>query len=272
MRLDISIGGIIGAALGFFLFRSIWMIFLGYWVGSGVQNFSKIAQQAQGQAGQGGARSSFRGSGGFYGRPSHDASYYRQRINQNDFAMALLVLSGAVMKADGKIVKSELEYVKHFLKQQFPPEFAQQQIRSFKDVLQKDFNIQSVCNDINGVMSMQQRGMLVQYLFGIANADGHIDAKEVDVISRISSYLGLSSADFEQLKGMFYRDTDSDYKSLGIEKSATNDEVKKAYRKMAVKHHPDKYSQMGDEHQKAAKEKFQKIQEAYEAIKKERGL
>ena len=87
------------------------------------------------------------------------------------------------------------------------------------------------------------------------------------VIQRISSYFRISSK-FEQIKSLFYKDVSSYYEVLGIDESASNDEVKKAYRKMAIRHHPDKFSQLGEEQQKAAKNKFQKIQEAYEHIKK----
>ena len=54
--------------------------------------------------------------------------------------------------------------------------------------------------------------------------------------------------------------------------TATDEEVKKAYRRMAMKYHPDKVAQLGDEVQKAANEKFKKVQEAYEAIQKQRGM
>jgi DnaJ like chaperone protein len=92
------------------------------------------------------------------------------------------------------------------------------------------------------------------------------------VIQKISSYFRISSLEFEQIKSLFHKDTSSFYKVLGIDESASNDEIKKAYRKMAVKHHPDKFNQLGEEQQKAAKNKFQKIQEAYEHIKKERSI
>jgi DnaJ like chaperone protein len=71
---------------------------------------------------------------------------------------------------------------------------------------------------------------------------------------------------------MFYRSADSDYKILGIEATASDEEVKRAYRKMAIAFHPDKVAQMGKEYQKGAKEKFQQIQDAYENIKKKRGI
>ena len=71
---------------------------------------------------------------------------------------------------------------------------------------------------------------------------------------------------------MFYKEVDSAFKILEIEKSATDLEVKKAYRKMALKFHPDKVAHLGEDHQKAAREKFQKVQEAYEQICKERDI
>ncbi len=201
-----------------------------------------------------------------------NANYYRQQISQNDFATALLVLSAAVMKADGNPLKSELIYVKQFFTQQFSHQFAQKQMLAFKDVLKKDFDLQKVCSLIKQAQPLQQRSVLVQYLFGIAQADGHVSEAEVRKINQISILLGISSYEFEQIKAMFYKNTSNAYQVLGIEKTATDSEIKKAYRKMAIKHHPDKFAQMGDEYQKAAKEKFQKIQEAYEIIKKERNI
>ena len=59
---------------------------------------------------------------------------------------------------------------------------------------------------------------------------------------------------------------------LEISPSATDDEVSSAYRRMAMKYHPDRVATLGPEVQKAAEEKFKKIQEAYAAIKKQRGI
>jgi DnaJ like chaperone protein len=95
---------------------------------------------------------------------------------------------------------------------------------------------------------------------------------ELTTIESIAGYLGVSIADFNSLKAMYFKDTNSDYKILEIEPSASDEEVKKAYRKMAVKFHPDKVAALGEEVQHAAKEKFQKVQEAYENIKKHRGF
>ena len=259
-------GGLIGGLIGFLLTRRIWGAILGYMIGSAFTNVKAFKN------GDGSRKSFTGGFGNMGGANGHNQGYYRQQINQNDFATALLVLSGAVMKADGKVLKAELDYVKSFLNQQFSPAFANEQLRNFRDILKKDFNLSQVCGDIAAAMPHQQRSVLVQYLFGIAKADGHVSESEVKVIQQIAAYLRLSTGEFEQHKAMFYKSTSNAFKALGIDKSATDSEVKKAYRKMAVLHHPDKYEQMGEEHQKAAKEKFQKIQDAYETIKKERGF
>ncbi len=61
-------------------------------------------------------------------------------------------------------------------------------------------------------------------------------------------------------------------KSLKLKKSATDSEVKKAFRTMAKKYHPDKLQHMDEAYRKGAEEKFRKVQEAYEHIQKERGM
>ena len=112
----------------------------------------------------------------------------------------------------------------------------------------------------------------MHYLFGIAKADGHVAEDEITVLKRIANLLAIPQSDFESVKNMFYRDANSDFKVLGIEQTATDDEIKKAYRQMAIRYHPDKVAQMGDDYQKGANEKFQQIQQAYENIKKQRGI
>lgn len=197
---------------------------------------------------------------------------YRQNSTAGDFVGSLLVLSAVIIKADGKVMKSEIEYVRNFFAQQFGSAFANQQILVLRDLLKKDIPVRQVCEEIRHNMEHPLRLQLLHYLFGIANADGKVDKSEINTLREIANYLGINEKDFESLKAMFYKDTDSAYKILEIEASASEDEIKKAYRKMAVKFHPDKVSHLGEEFQKSAKEKFQKVQDAYEIIKKERGI
>ncbi len=199
---------------------------------------------------------------------------YTSGVTQHagDFTASLLVLSAAVMRSDGKILKSELDFVKKFLAQQFGEDHAQLQLSMLKEILKQEIPLQAVCFQVKQYMSHAQRLQIIHYLFGISKADGDVNELEIRTIQTIANYLGISPADFSSLKAMYFRDVNSDYKILEIETSISDEEVKKAYRKMAVKFHPDKVAALGEEVQKAAKEKFQKVQQAYENIKKQRGL
>lgn len=190
----------------------------------------------------------------------------------NDFALSLMVLVAAVMKADGKVLKSELDYVKNFLNKQFGSQKTQQHLLTLREILKKEVPVEDICAQIRTYTVLSARIQLLHLLFGVATSDGNISADELIVISNISSYLGVPPNDFNSIKAMFIKQTDSDFKILEITKSASEEEIKKAYRKMAIKYHPDKVSHMGEEFQHAAKEKFQKVQQAYENIKKTKGI
>lgn len=196
----------------------------------------------------------------------------RQQMSQSDFYSSLLVLIAAVMKADGVVKKSELDYVKRYLLTTFGETKANQMLHALRDVLQKDIPLQDVCLQIRQNMQYASRLELLHLLYYIAQSDGFIDQTEIDVITTIANGLGISSADAQSIKASFYDDLDSAYQMLEISSSATDEEVKKAYKKMAIKYHPDKVSHLGEDVQRSANEKFRKINEAYEKIKKQRNI
>lgn len=189
-----------------------------------------------------------------------------------DFGMSLLVLVAAVMKADGKVVKSELDYVKQFFVRQFGQSSAREALLMLKDILKQDIPVKDVCNQISLNMNYSSRLQLLHLLFNISGADGHISTSEIEAIEKISGYLGITSSDYASIRNMFVPETDSSYKILEIEPAATDEEIKKAFRRMAMKYHPDKVSHLGEEFRKTADEKFKKVNEAYEKIKKERNM
>ena len=206
------------------------------------------------------------------GRKSFQDSfeYYRQQSSRYDIQTMLMALSASVMKADGKVLKIELDFVKRFFATQFGNRFTSEHLQILKNFLDSDkIPLQEICADIRTRMPSEVRVQLIHYLFSIAKADGDVAPAEMNIIQKIATMLGVSAVEFESVKNMFYRNVDSDYKILGVESSVTDEEVKKAYRKMAISFHPDK---VGEEYQKGAKEKFQQIQDAYEAIKKRRGF
>ena len=121
-------------------------------------------------------------------------------------------------------------------------------------------------------MNYSQRLQLFHYLVQIALADGDFSKSEKSVLEAIGSTIGLNNSDVSSVISMFYKDASSAYTVLGVSPSATDDEVRTAYRRMAMKNHPDKVATLGADVQKSAAEKFRQIQEAYESIKLERGL
>ncbi len=194
------------------------------------------------------------------------------RTRTGDFSMSLLVLAAAVMKADNRVMRSELDYVKQFFVRQFGAEAAQEQIHVLREILKRDINLYEVTNQIRAYMDYASRLQLLHFLYGISYADGQLHPSEIEIIEQIANYLGIDASDFQSIKSMFVKDTTSAYKILDVSPGASDAEVKKAYHKMAVKYHPDKVSHLGADIQKAAKEKFQELQNAYEQVKKERGM
>lgn len=209
------------------------------------------------------------GPGAFGGRRT---TGYSARTTTGGYVMSLLVLTAAVMKADNRILKSELDYVKKFMVQNFGSASAQEAIKMLRDILKQNIPVNEVCHQIRQNMNYSARLQLLHFLFGIAQADGEVDPSEQRMIEQIATQMGIGSSDYQSIQAMFVRDTTSDYKILEIDQKASDDELKKAYRRMAMKYHPDKVSHLGEDFQKAAKEKFQKVSLAYENIKKERKI
>ena len=206
------------------------------------------------------------------GYTKEDMRFMGANPRQQDFSASLLVLSAAVMKADGVVKKSELDYVKRFFLSNFGQEQAEKYILTLREILKQDIQIAEVSQQIGRYMDYSSKLQLLHYLFGIASADGHVHELEVDVIETISRYMGVYTSDYESVKAMFVKKVDDAYTILGIDPSATDDEVKKAYREMAKKNHPDKVAYLGDDVRKAAEKKFQEINDAYDRIKKQRGM
>lgn len=199
----------------------------------------------------------------------------QQNINttaRDGFIASLLVLMAAVMKADGKVVRSELSFVKAYLVRTFGEQKASEALLMLREILNQEIPVRDVCTQIKANVDYSSRLELLHLLFEVAKSDGSIPQAELNVLQDIAKYLGLSATDYTSILNMYIESTESAYKILEISAEATDDEVKKAYRKMAIKYHPDKVSHLGEEFQKTAGEKFRKVNEAYEKIKKSRGL
>ncbi len=225
-----------------------------------------------------------------YNNREYDNNYYNANQSyegqRNSFMFSLLVLSSYIINADGKIMHSEMEVVRRFLRQNFG-ETAKQQ---GEQILLKLFEqqkrigmteyrtvIQDSCHQIRSNMLYEQRLQLLNFLVIIAQADGVVSPEEIAALKEVAVHLGLTEEDVVQMLNLrsgasSSSSLDDAYKVLGISPSATNDEVKAAYRKMALKHHPDKVAALGEDVRRAAEKKFQEINEAKERIYKARGL
>lgn len=198
---------------------------------------------------------------------------HRTSTQPGDFEISLLILSSIVIKADGSQDQRELDFVRQQFVSMYGKERANKAFRLFKEVnKQQNISTRQVCLQIKRMMGHPSRLQLLHFLFGIAKADGIVIDDEEKSIYTLAGYLGISSSDYNRIKAMFYNSRDNAYKILGLEKTASVEDIKKAYRNLVKKYHPDKVAHLGKEHQKGAEEKFKQIQKAYEQIQKERGF
>ncbi|MEO7081912.1 MAG: TerB family tellurite resistance protein [Flavobacteriales bacterium] len=198
---------------------------------------------------------------------------YQSSATSSDLALSLVVLTAAVMKADGKATHGELGHVRQFFVQQFGPQHSAELLRLLRDVLKREIPLRDVCAQIRGHLSHPERLQVMHYLIGLAHSDGRIHMAEHRVLERIAADMGISQKDLASLDAMFRGPSAaSAYTILEVDPKASDEEVKKAYRRAAMKHHPDKVAHLGDEFQKAASEKFKNVKDAWERISKERGI
>lgn len=203
---------------------------------------------------------------------------------RNSFLFSLLVLASHVIKADGKVMHSEMEFVRRFLRANFGEEAVAQGngilLRLFEE--QKRMNardpyafrnlIRQSCAQIAANMEQGQRLQLLSFLVMVAQADGVVSAEEVSALKEMAQYMGLSAGDVDSMLNLRGSNLDDAYKVLGVSPDATDDDVRKAYRNLALKHHPDRVAALGEDIRKAAERKFQEINDAKERIYKARGM
>ena len=221
-----------------------------------------------------------------YGGQNGSSNAHSNEEQRNSFLFSMLVLSSYIIKADNKIMHSEMEFVRQFLRQNF----GEQAVNQGQEILLKLFEVQKQqgeqefrktihqsCTEIKHYMDVSQRLQLLNYLVIIAKVDGYVSPEEIKALKEVARHLGLTAKDVDSMLNMgngarTNRNIEDAYKVLGLSSTATDDEVKVAYRKMALKHHPDRVATLGEDIRKAAEKKFQDINDAKERIFKARGL
>lgn len=198
----------------------------------------------------------------------------RRQATQGDVGVSIIVLLACVIKADGRVLKSEIAFVKPFLVRTFGEQGAHNALQLLKQLLQQDIDPVAVSQQIGQHLNYSVRLELLHLLLGVANADGELAQSELQVIHTIATNMGISDADYQSLRSIYCKQSDTNwaYTALEIAPTATDEEVKKAYRRMAMKYHPDKVANAGESIRQQANDKFRSINEAYEHIKTLRGI
>ncbi len=209
---------------------------------------------------------------------------YGQRSEEgqrNSFLFALLVLVSYVIKADGRVMHSEMEATRRFLRNNFGPE-AQLQGEAILSRLFQEHNIRGrasfaatvadCCRQVADNIDRAQRLQLLSLLATVARADGTVSPEEAEAVRQCAVWMRLTVDDAEAALSLGGDTLADAYKVLGVQPTATNDEVRRAYRKLALEYHPDRVSALGEDVRKVAERKMQLINDAKERIYKARGM
>lgn len=257
-----GLGKWIGGAMGFMAFGPLGAL-AGYFVGSW---FDKTVEGAE-----------------MYGSDSERRAQYEEG-QRNSFFFSMMVLASYIIRADKKIMHSEMEFVRRFLRSSF----GEQAVEQGEQILLKLFDEAKRLDAVSPVafrdmifdcgrqvaasLNYGERLQLLAFLVKIAQSDGQVCAEEVAALKELAMALQLSVAEVDSMLNLQGGSLEDDYKVLEIAPTATNEEVRAAYRKLALKHHPDKVATLGEEVRKAAEEKFQQINNAKERIYKSRNI
>lgn len=266
-----GLGKWIGGAMGFMAFGPLGAL-AGYAIGSMFDGVNGL-DEAGNVEGRNSGGSSF-----------GDSTQYNSVGQRNSFLFSLLVMASYIIRADGKVMHSEMEYVRNFLRVNFGEqavgEGQQILLNLFEQRKQMDQHnpmafkntIRECGNQIAQNMSYEERLQLLSFLANIAKSDGNVCQAEVEALKEIAVAMGLSLNEVDSMLNLGGDSLEEAYKVLEVSADATDDEVRAAYRKLALKHHPDRVATLGEDIRKAAEEKFQQINNAKELVYKSRGM
>lgn len=221
--------------------------------------------------------------GNTYEKGQAEAANYDEG-QRNSFLFSLLVMASYIIRADKRIMHSEMEYVRQFLRTNFGEGAVSQGEQILLNLFEqrKQMELQNPMAFKNTIhecgaqiatnLPYEQRLQLLDFLVNIAKSDGNVCSEEIAALKEVAQSMGLSVREVESMLNLSGNSLDEAYKVLEIEPTSTDAEVKAAYRRLALKHHPDRVATLGEDVKRAAEEKFQQINNAKERIYKARGI
>ena len=252
--IGLAMGSFPGAIAGFFAGLMIDAIFSG-----GSRTYTQTTQQRTQQGG--------------YQRP-------QAQDGRTMFIKYLTLMSAHLVFADGRIYQTETDILKEFLRQNFGADGVQIGMNYFTELRAKhrqqtptqwNASVRSVCNTLK-MLDESTRLQILAYLAEIAKSDGRVDTTEIKALKEIAMYMGMDTSTVEQMLALGGQSLDEAYKVLGVSPNATDDEVRKAYKKMVLKHHPDRVAHLGEDVKNAATKKMQEINKAKDLIYQSRHM
>ena len=211
-------------------------------------------------------------------------------LRQTVFLETVFISMGRLAKADGHVSRHEIEHAEEFMRKLgMTAEHRQQAIKLFKQGTDPAFDIGPVYQRFMAVCGHTRnlKEMLLVYLIVMALADGHFHPAEEALLTRIAGQLGYGPVAFRNMIEMVLNQShfsggqaeaatalEDAYKALGMTKDSTDHEIKRAYRKLMSKYHPDKLIGQGlpEDMIAMATEQAKEIQLAYDLIKKDRNI
>ncbi len=190
------------------------------------------------------------------------------------FISNLVAILTMIAKADGRIQPEEVRTVRRFFETNF--RFGREDLEMIRKLMQEtarvDPDLGQVCAEFRRVSRYEDLLILMRMVYMVALADRRIDPREEEMIQEVVRLLGINEQDHRAIRGEFIKDEEGAFRILGLSSSASKEEIRKTYREMAIKYHPDKVSHLGEEFRELAKEKFQQINASYQEIRKLRGF
>lgn len=187
-----------------------------------------------------------------------------------DAAVSLAVLLAAVTKAGAGATGEDTLGVRSFLAGSFGAENADDLMQIYGRALDMDLDLDAIAAQLRGALDGPSRLELLHALFRLVAPEGPSSPRAA-LVRETGAKLGIDSEETRRIEAFYRTDEDRAYAVLGARRNAPPDEIKRKYRELAKKYHPDRVAHLGDEFRALAEERFKAIRDAYETIETKNG-